>query len=77
MHLSIALFLGFAEIIAHETKGVGKKQSYKYVFWFEVGLATIALVLMMVFVRVEKAKSEMTADEKEKMIRRRRETAGL
>ena len=45
----------------------GVKQSYRYVFWFEVGLAAIALLLMVAFVRVDRAKSEMTADEKEQL----------
>ena len=67
LHLSIALFLGLAEIIANQTAGAGVKQSYRYVFWFEVGLAAIALLLMVAFVRVDRAKSEMTADEKEQL----------
>ncbi|CCX13032.1 Similar to Uncharacterized MFS-type transporter C1683.03c; acc. no. Q9P6J7 [Pyronema omphalodes CBS 100304] len=67
MHLSIAFFLGLAEILAHETRHAGKRRSYEYVFWFEVGLASIALLIMLVFVRLDKAKSDLTADEKERL----------
>jgi len=68
MHLSIAFFLGFADIIAWETHGKGIRFSYQCVFWFEVALATVALIIMFIFVRVEKAKSDLTADEKENML---------
>lgn len=69
MHLSIAFFLGLAEILAHETRGAGALASYQYVFWFEVGLASIALLIMLAFVRLDRAKSDMTADEKERFNR--------
>lgn len=65
MHLSIAFFLGFAEVISAHTLEHGKRASYKAVFWFEVALAIVALVIMLVWVRVDKAKSDLTADEKE------------
>jgi hypothetical protein len=66
MHLSIAFFLGLGEILAHETRHTSLRQSHKYVFWFEVGLAAIALLIMLAFVRLDRAKSDMTADEKER-----------
>lgn len=70
MHLSIAFFLGFADIIAWETHDKGHRFSYQCVFWFEVALATVALFIMFIFVRVERAKSDLTADEKENMLNR-------
>lgn len=71
MHLSIAFFLGLSEILAQETLKAGHppRQSYQYVFWFEVGLASIALLIMLAFVRLDRAKSDMTADEKERFSR--------
>ncbi|PWW71613.1 MFS multidrug transporter [Tuber magnatum] len=72
MHLSIAFFLGIADVIASETRGKGIRFSYKCVFWFEVALATVALIIMFIFVRVEKAKSDLTADEKVNMLHRER-----
>jgi len=65
MHLSIAFFLGLSDIITNGTSHQGLRQSYKNVFWFEVGLASVALLIMLVFVRLDRAKSDMTADEKE------------
>ncbi|RPB00233.1 putative MFS multidrug transporter [Choiromyces venosus 120613-1] len=72
MHLSIAFFLGFADVIAWETHDKGIRFSYKCVFWFEVALATVALIIMFIFVRVDKAKSDLTADEKASMLDRER-----
>ncbi|RPB16171.1 putative MFS multidrug transporter [Morchella conica CCBAS932] len=66
MHLSIAFFLGFAEIISAKTHGQGIRISYKAVFWFEIALALVALVIMVIWVRVSKAKCDLTADEKER-----------
>lgn len=63
MHLSIAFFLGFAEIISWGTRG-DRAFKYKCVFWFEVALALVALAIILVFVRVDRAKSDLTADEK-------------
>ncbi|TGZ80978.1 MFS multidrug transporter-like protein [Ascodesmis nigricans] len=67
MHLSIAFFLGIADVLAGETRKTGatKLQQLRYVFWFEVALASVALIIMMAFVRLDSAKSDMTADEKE------------
>lgn len=71
MHLSIAFFLGFADIIAWGTHD-NPRFSYQCVFWFEVALATVALIIMFIFVRVERAKSDLTADEKENMLNQER-----
>ncbi|PUU76499.1 major facilitator superfamily domain-containing protein [Tuber borchii] len=73
MHLSIAFFLGFADIIAWGTHDKGPRFSYQCVFWFEVALATVALIIMFIFVRVERAKSDLTADEKENILNREKE----
>ena len=64
MHLSIAFFLGLAEILMHHTREQPLLQQYRYVFWFEVGVAAAALVIMVLFVRIRPAESDLTADEK-------------
>lgn len=38
--------------------------SYKTAFWVEVGLAGFALLIFVGFVRVGRAKSDLTADER-------------
>lgn len=68
LQLSIAFFLGLADIIATKTQGPGQaglSKSYKNVFWFEVAGAAFALAILVLFVRIDEAKSDMTADEKE------------
>lgn len=64
LELGVALFLGLGDLVVTETKGQGLRRSYKNVFWFEVGVASVALVLLVGFVKIDKAKSQMTADER-------------
>ncbi|KAJ5581110.1 hypothetical protein N7450_007411 [Penicillium hetheringtonii] len=65
MHMGIAVMLGFADIVETQTSHLGKRESYKAVFWFESGLAIIGLLIAVFFVRVKNAESELTADEKQ------------
>lgn len=64
LELGVALFLGFGDLVVTETSNQGLKQSYKNVFWFEVAVAAVALILLVGFVKIDKAKSDMTADER-------------
>ncbi|KAI9862463.1 MAG: hypothetical protein M1813_004314 [Trichoglossum hirsutum] len=64
MHLGISFFLGFADVVASGTAYLGLRRSYKSVFWFEVACAAAALTIFALFVKIEKAKSDMTEDEK-------------
>ena len=61
---SIALGLGFAQIVETKTAYQGERQSYKNVFWFNVALGAMALIIFMAFVRIDRAVSDLTADEK-------------
>ncbi|KAK3671171.1 hypothetical protein LTR78_008972 [Recurvomyces mirabilis] len=63
---AIALWLGFADIVVTGTAGQGERQSYKNAFWFEMASGAAALVIFLGFVRIDRAKSDLTADEKEK-----------
>ena len=69
LFLGISFFLGFADIAATGTAHLGMKQSYKVVFWFAVACSVIPLVLIVLFIRINKAKSELTADEKAELHR--------
>lgn len=64
MQLGIALFLGFANLTASRTEHLGLSKSYKSVFYFEVACASVALVLLLLFVEIDRAKSDLTVDEK-------------
>ncbi|KAK2746333.1 hypothetical protein FQN57_003215 [Myotisia sp. PD_48] len=66
LHLSIAVLLGIADIAQVSTLHRGRKESYQVVFWFCVACAASAFVIMVGFVRVTPAKSEMTVDEKKR-----------
>ncbi|KAI9713847.1 MAG: hypothetical protein M1820_000577 [Bogoriella megaspora] len=74
LQLGIALCLGWADVVATQTSKYGEARSYKNAFWFEVGCAGVALVLLVGFVRIDKAKSDLTADEKEALALAARES---
>lgn len=67
LQLGIALMLGFAEIIATGTSHQGLRESYQNVFWFNLACGATALTIFMLFVRIARAKSDFTADEKEEL----------
>ncbi|KAJ5232847.1 hypothetical protein N7468_005803 [Penicillium chermesinum] len=67
MHMGIALMLGFADIVQTQTAHLGPRKSYKAVFWFETGLAGFGLLLVIFFVRIRHAKSELTQDERQEL----------
>lgn len=48
---------------------LGLRKSYHAVFWLEVACAAVALVIFVLFVRLDNARSEMTVDEREEMER--------
>lgn len=62
--LGISVFLGFADIAVNATSHLGLKESYKVACWFGVGCAGVSLLLLVGFVKIDKAKSDLTADEK-------------
>jgi hypothetical protein len=68
LHLGITFCLGFADIIQAQTVDrIGLFKSYKAIFWFGVAAASVALLLMILFVDVKKAKSDLTVDEKREL----------
>ena len=62
--LGISVFLGIADIAVTATSHLGLKESYKVACWLGVGCAGLSLILLVGFVKIEKAKSDLTADEK-------------
>lgn len=65
VQLGIALFLGVADVVAVETAHRGKRESYRIVFWFELALAALSFIILLFFVKVKTAKSDLTVEEKE------------
>jgi MFS family permease len=65
LFLGISFFLGIADMVESRVKTkTDQKGAYTAVFWFAAGCACISLVIIAAFVRIGKAKSELTADEK-------------
>jgi MFS family permease len=65
LHLGIAVMLGFADIVnTYTVASLGMRRSYHAVFWFEVACASAALVILVLFVKIKKAESELMVDER-------------
>jgi MFS family permease len=65
LHLGIAVMLGFADIVnTYTVARLGMRRSYHAVFWFEVACASAALMILVLFVKIKKAESELTVDER-------------
>ena len=62
--LGIAFFLGWADLAVDKTAYLGVRGSYKTAFFLGTGCAAVAIVLVAVGIRVEKAKSDLTVEEK-------------
>lgn len=70
LHLGIAVMLGFADIVnSYTVDALGTRESYQAVFWLEVAAASAALLVLVAFVKIDKAKSDLTVDEMEHMER--------
>jgi MFS family permease len=68
LHLGIAIFLGCADIVnTYTIERLGERNSYHAVFWFEVGCAAVALIVLILFVKIEKAESGWTVEERAEM----------
>lgn len=65
VQLGISLFLGIADVIAVETEQRGKRESYKIIFWFEVALSATSFAILLCFVKIKTARSDLTVEEKE------------
>ena len=64
LYLGIAFCLAFADVTQTQTAHLGMKRSYQAVFWYQLACATLALFILLAFVRIKKAKSELTVDER-------------
>ena len=65
LHLGIAVMLGFADVVnTYTVASLDMRRSYHKVFWFEVACASAALVILVLFVKIKKAESELTVDER-------------
>ncbi|KAL1593398.1 hypothetical protein SLS60_011006 [Paraconiothyrium brasiliense] len=80
LFVGISVFLGFADLAVTQTADRGKKESYKVAFQMSIALAGAGLLIMFVGVKIGKAKSDLTIEEKEELEReltRRRTTEAM
>ncbi|KAL2870573.1 major facilitator superfamily-domain-containing protein [Aspergillus lucknowensis] len=61
--VGISFFLGLADVVVAQTRHLGVEASYKAAFWFGVACSGVAVVIL-VFIRVGKAASELTVEER-------------
>ncbi|KAJ9636644.1 hypothetical protein H2204_005244 [Knufia peltigerae] len=65
LQLGMAVVLGFSDIVqSYTVDEAGLRRSYKNTFWLAVATGAASLVIMTIWGKVGKAKSDLTADEK-------------
>ncbi|MCJ1419314.1 hypothetical protein MMC32_005668 [Xylographa parallela] len=64
VYLGIAVLIAFADVVQTRTANLGLKKSYEAVFWFQFACAGTAFAIMLLFVRIRKAESDLTVEEK-------------
>ena len=65
LYIGIAFLIAFAGVVQTKTADLGLRKSYQAVFWYQLACAGTAFVILGAFVRIRKAKSALTFDEKE------------
>ena len=68
LYLGIAFMLALADVTQTMTANKGLLESYRAVFWFMLGCATLAGIVMVGFVRIPRAESALTVDEREALV---------
>ena len=70
LQLGMAIAIGVADILRNRTiESSGNVQSFKNVFWFGVAAGGVSLIILTIWGRVPRAKSDYTADELEELRR--------
>lgn len=64
LFLGISFFLGIADLLVANTSDRGLRESYKLAFWFAFACAGFALLLLVLFVKIGTATSDLTIEEK-------------
>jgi MFS family permease len=67
LFLGISFFLGLGDLTVTMTADRGQRQSYKVAFWFATGCAVFGLVVMFFGVKIGKASSDLTIEEREEL----------
>lgn len=68
LYLGIAVMLAFADVTQTETAKYGEVKSYHAVFWFMLACSGVSLAVMLFYVRIPKAQSDLTVDERQELL---------
>ncbi|XDG06657.1 hypothetical protein ABKA04_006272 [Annulohypoxylon sp. FPYF3050] len=63
-YLGTSFFLGWADFAVTTESNHGLSGSYKIAFWFAVGCGAVVILLILGFIRIGRAKSDLTVEEK-------------
>ncbi|ORY14408.1 major facilitator superfamily domain-containing protein [Clohesyomyces aquaticus] len=69
LFLGISFFLGLADLAVTQTADRGQRESYKVAFWFATGCAIFGMTVMFLGVKIGKAESGLTIEEKAELER--------
>lgn len=64
LFLGISFFLGLADLAVTSSAHLGLRKSYQVAFWFGVACSGLGLLLLVIFVKIGRAKSDLTLEEK-------------
>ncbi|KAI2866588.1 hypothetical protein CBS76997_10868 [Aspergillus niger] len=64
LFLGISFWLGWGDFTSAQVNG-DLRARYQAALWMAVGLAGLGLIIMVLFVKIKPARSEVTVDEKE------------
>jgi len=70
LFLGISFFLGLADLAVTSSAQLGLHKSYQVAFWFGVACAGLGLLLLVLFVKIGRAKSDLTVEEKAELMAR-------
>ncbi|KAK2772212.1 MFS multidrug transporter [Colletotrichum kahawae] len=67
LFLSISFFLGWADLAAAQVSPNNLKEGYKIAFIMGAACAGASILIILVAIRIDKAKGDLTADEREQL----------
>ncbi|KAI1506288.1 membrane transporter [Biscogniauxia marginata] len=62
--LGMSFFLGWADFAVGSRSHDGEGESFKVAFWFAAACGCVVMLLVLAFIRIGRAKSDLTVDEK-------------
>ncbi|KAK7211548.1 hypothetical protein V2G26_018726 [Clonostachys chloroleuca] len=71
LFLGVSFFLGFGEVAVSHTSHLSRQKNYQVAFWFAVGVSGVSCIILP-FIKIGHAKSELTVEERERLERSER-----